>query len=72
MPSHAYTQMDLREGDPVLLFDINSPVQRRREYDPGKPGTVIKVGRKLVTIEDQYGKERVFRLEDGHGNDNEF
>jgi hypothetical protein len=40
----------IREGDEVRVFDVNSPAQRRCEYDPGRPAEVIKVGRKLVTI----------------------
>lgn len=41
---------EIQPGDEVRVFDINSPAQRRREYDPGRSAEVIEVGRKLVTI----------------------
>lgn len=56
-------------GDTVKVFDVNG--KRRGQPEGGWDGKVLKVGRKLVTIEYPGGRwgGRQFRLEDGRAND---
>ena len=64
---------ELKVGDEVLVFSVDSPARRRGEPDPGLPGEIVKVGRKLVTIHCR-GWDTVFRLDtqrinDGYGHE---
>lgn len=66
--------LQVQVGDEVRIFNVNSQAQRNvspweKDLDPGKPGTVVKVGRVLVTVQNEYGQDQVFRLEDGRAND---
>lgn len=58
---------DLKVGDRVQVFDVNG--SRMGQPRGGWDGTVVKVGRKLITI--QYGNHytQVFRLDSGRAND---
>lgn len=58
----------LKVGDVVLVFDVNG---KRLGMDPnGQPQKVLKVGRKLVTLEGRWGRPETYRIEDGVRNDN--
>jgi hypothetical protein len=53
---------DLAVGEEVILRDVNE----RGAVFPR--GTVVKVGRTLVTIKDRYGEQQ-YRIEEQHKND---
>jgi hypothetical protein len=57
---------DLKVGDRVQVFDVNG--SRLGQPKGGYDGTVVKMGRKLVTVKYDHG-ESVFRLETGQAND---
>lgn len=59
----------IREGDEVWVFER---WRRGSHEDPPVPGTVVKVGRALVTIRYQGGGDGVFRLDTGHLNDKNY
>lgn len=56
--------MQYEVGQEVVLRGGN----KRRNIEP-PIGRVLKVGRKLVTVEDQWGWPRQYRMEDGRAND---
>jgi hypothetical protein len=61
--SEINTLADLKAGDRVQVFGST-----RGQPKGGQDGTVVKVGRKLITVE--YGHSTtVFRLETGYAND---
>lgn len=45
------------------MFDVNA------RQPGGQPGTIVKIGRSLVTI-NYRNRDRVFRLDTGRANDN--
>ena len=51
---------ELKVGDEVLVFDVN---WGRRGNAGGEPATVVKVGRKLVTLKIGTWWEKQFRLD---------
>ena len=55
---------DLKVGDRVQVFDVN-----RRPLRDGFDGTVVKVGRTLITVRYGHGYTKVFRLDSGRAND---
>lgn len=57
----------LKVGDPVRVFDVNG--RRMGMPSDGWPGTVVKVGRALVTIEHPGSRGQVFRLDGQRSND---
>jgi hypothetical protein len=58
---------DLKVGDRVQVFDVNG--RRRGAPKGGLDGTVVKVGRKLITVRYGHGYTKVFRLDGGRAND---
>lgn len=52
--------MQVKQGDEVRIFDQNGA--RIGQPEGGWPGTVVKIGRSLVTIE-YRGKQDPFRLD---------
>jgi hypothetical protein len=63
----ATTLADLKAGDRVQVFDVNG--LRMGQPKGGLDGTVVKVGRKLITVQYGHSYTKVFRLEDGRAND---
>lgn len=63
MPEHEPKHVAV--GQEVWVYDADD-----RKGSRPVPGTVAKVGRKLVTIAFGSGATKVFRLEDGIANDN--
>lgn len=59
----------IQAGDEVRVFER---WRRGNHEDTSVPGTVVKVGRALVTIKYQGGGEGVFRLDTGHLNDKNY
>lgn len=59
--------MGVKVGDRVQVFD-----RYRKNYPNGSDGTVTKVGRKLFSVTLDWGRELVFRLENGQLNDKNF
>jgi hypothetical protein len=57
----------IKVGDRVQVFD-----SYRRSDPNGSDGTVTKVGRRLFSVTLGWGRELVFRLENGHLNDKNF
>lgn len=69
--------LDVKVGDEVRVFDVNG--RRSGMPEGGWVGTVLKVGRKLFTVDyanagwtRQGHRGSVFRLEDGSLNDKDF
>lgn len=54
----------LKPGDQVVIRSINE----RRHRGPNT-AIVMKMGRKLVHVEEQFGHMSTFRIEDGQRND---
>jgi sulfite reductase beta subunit-like hemoprotein len=57
---------DIKAGDEVRVFDVNG--KRMGQPEGGWPGTVEKVGRKLVDIR-YRGRVQSFRLDTRRSND---
>lgn len=60
-------QAAYKTGQVVYVYDVNGG---RGGVPKEQPGTVVKVGRKLVTVEYGHGYTKAFRIEDGRSNDN--
>lgn len=59
---------DLKVGDRVQVFDANG--SREGQPPGGWDGTVVKVGRRLITVTYGHGYTTAFRLDDqGRSND---
>lgn len=68
MSAEINTLADLKAGDRVQVFDMNGP--RMGQPKGGWDGTVVKVGRKLITVQYRWQHQtQVFRLETGQAND---
>lgn len=63
----------VKVGDEVRIFDVNG--SRQNQPEGGWPGSVVKVGRALMTVEYEDRRRhdpQVFRIEDGSWNDKNY